>query len=282
MKAGDHMDSRREKREQAFLLFQQGKKLIEIAALLGVPDGTVRRWKCVDRWGEQTNANDANSLKSERLMKKLGQIASDVQKVMNNPALTDKQRLFCLYYVRYFNATKAYQRAYECSYDVAHAHGYELLRNVAVQEEVERLRKDRTKQVLLQSEDVFQKFIDIAFADITDYVTFGEKEVSVVENDPDTGEEVVRKKIVNAVSFHESETVDGSLIAEIRSGGDGITIKLLDRMKALEWLADHMNYLSPAQRAKIDLYTAETEKINRQIRAEDGEGVIIINDAPQK
>lgn len=41
--------------------------------------------------------------------------------------MTDKQRLFCIYYVRCFNATKAYQKAYGCSYEIANAEGYKNL-----------------------------------------------------------------------------------------------------------------------------------------------------------
>lgn len=37
----------------ALELYRQGLKLVEIANQLGVPDGTVRRWKCVDKWDEQ-------------------------------------------------------------------------------------------------------------------------------------------------------------------------------------------------------------------------------------
>ena len=33
-----------------------------------------------------------------------------VEKVIENADLTDKQRLFCVYYIRSFNATKAYQK----------------------------------------------------------------------------------------------------------------------------------------------------------------------------
>ena len=34
--------------------------------------------------------------------------------VIENTELTEKQRLFCIYYIQCFNATKAYQKAYEC------------------------------------------------------------------------------------------------------------------------------------------------------------------------
>ena len=48
---------------------------------------------------------------------------------LNNEELTEKQRLFCLYYVRWFNATKAYQKAYGCDYTTAMVNGCKLLSN---------------------------------------------------------------------------------------------------------------------------------------------------------
>lgn len=46
-------------------------------------------------------------------------------------------------------------------------------------------------------------------------------------------------KEVNAVRFRESADVDGTLIAEVKQGKDGASIKLLDKMKALEWLTKY-------------------------------------------
>lgn len=53
----------------------------------------------------------------------------EVKQVIENPKLTDKQRLFCIYYVRCFNAVKAYQKAYRCSYQTAASGAYRMLEN---------------------------------------------------------------------------------------------------------------------------------------------------------
>ena len=52
-----------EKIDEAKKLYKAGKKLVDIARELGVPDGTVRRWKSTYDW-------DGNSEKSERSLKK--------------------------------------------------------------------------------------------------------------------------------------------------------------------------------------------------------------------
>lgn len=55
--------------EQAKELYEKGLKLIDISKQLGVPEGTVRRWKCTHKW--DSKRSDKKSERSER--KKGGQ-----------------------------------------------------------------------------------------------------------------------------------------------------------------------------------------------------------------
>lgn len=187
-----------------------------------------------------------------------------VESVMANEALTEKQRLFCLYYVKCFNATKAYQKAYACSYETAGSNGYALLQNTAIEAEIKRLKQNRMNQALLEPEDILQKYLDIAFADITDFVQFGQEEVQVTTmfgpaKDED-GNPIT--KWVNTVKFNSSSQVDGTIITEVKQGKDGASIKLADRMKALDWLANHMDMATEEQRARIAKMKAETARKN--------------------
>ena len=257
--------------EQAKELYQQGKKLVEISAQLGVPEGTVRRWKHTYGWdGERSEKKSERSKKknerSERVKKA---VAEEVGQVMENPDLNDKQRLFCLYYVRCFNTTKAYQKAYGCDYATAASIGYRLLAKDGVRAEIQRLKQARLNRELLDESDIFQKYMDIAFADITDYVEFGQEKVQVMGafgpvmvTDEETGEKVPLTQRINTVRFKESSDVDGTLISEIKPK-DG-TIKLLDRMKALEWLAAHMDLATDEQRSRMEHLKAQTDKITGQ------------------
>ena len=115
--------------EQAKEMYLQGQKLVEIASQLNLPEGTVRRWKCTHKW-----ENERSEKKSERSEKKKSKkkkaAESEVEQVIENPDLTDKQRLFCIYYIRSFNATKAYQKAYEVDYLTAAANGPSAARNL--------------------------------------------------------------------------------------------------------------------------------------------------------
>lgn len=289
-----------ELRKEAFEMFRHGSKLKDIAEQLGVPAGTVRRWKCTDKWEETANVQKANAnAKSERSVdartnarnrRRNRPVTVEIQlpEPEEKPGITEKQGLFCLFYVRYFNATKAYMKAYGVDAKTAGANGYRLLKNDRIRQEIERLKQNRLNRELLSEADIFQKYMDIAFSDITDFLTFGQMEVPVMGafgpitvEDKDTGEKIPVTKVVNVVQFRESHEVDGTLISEVKQGRDGASIKLADRMKALNWLADHMDFATPEQKAKVRKLEAETERIQRSGAPEnEDDGVEIINDIP--
>ena len=114
----------------------------------------------------------------------------------------------------------------------------------------------------LEPEDIFQKFMDIAFADITDYVEFGQKEAPEID---ENGEQKVDSEgnpityKYNYVSFNESNEVDGTLISEVSQGKNGVSVKLQDKMKALQWLSDRLDLLPTETRIKLD---NEKAKVN--------------------
>ena len=94
--------------------------------------------------------------------------------------------------------------------------------------------------------------MDIAFADITDYTEFGNKEIEVLN--PETGK--TEKIAVSYVNIKDSKEVDGTLLSEVSKGKAGVKVKLSDRMKALQWLSDHMDLATEKQRAEIALLNA--------------------------
>lgn len=56
-----------ERIDQAKEMYLQGRKLVEIASQLNLPEGTVRRWKCTHKWD-----NERSDKKSERSHRKKG------------------------------------------------------------------------------------------------------------------------------------------------------------------------------------------------------------------
>lgn len=264
-----------ERIEQAKELYLQGKKLIEIANQLNLPEGTVRRWKSTHKWDSERS--DKNSERSEKKkVKKKKSVEGEVNQVIENPELTDKQRLFCILYVRCFNATKAYQKAYGCTYETAMANGSETLRKTKIQNEIRRLKQERLNREFLSESDIFQKYMDIAFADLTDYVEFGTAEEPVMSmhgpvkaEDPKTGKKKQLTQTVNVVHFKKSSEVDGTILSEVKHGKNGSSIKLADRMKALQWLSDHMKIATAEQKARLDLMKAQTESAKAKLQTDD-------------
>jgi phage terminase small subunit len=139
------------------------------------------------------------------------------------------------------------------------------LENVGIRNEIQRLKQNQLNRELLSEADIFQKYMDIAFADITDFVEFGQEEEYVVGQfgvvevkNPETGEKELLKQKVNTVRFRESGEIDGTLISEVKNGRNGASIKLADRMKALDWLADHMDIATEEQKARIAVLKAKS------------------------
>ncbi|WP_434793111.1 hypothetical protein TPDSL_23000 [Terrisporobacter petrolearius] len=243
-------------RDKAFEIYKlnNGEILLkDIAAQLGVKDTQVRKWKSQDKWEEKLKGtlpkkkrNVTNKKATKKVVKQV--VSDEVESVLENSELTEKQRLFCIYYIKCFNATKAAIKA-GYSKSTAGEQGYQLLQKTSIKVEIQKLKKNKLNRAMLNEDDLFQKYIDIAFADITDYLQFGSKEVKG-EYGPYT---------MSSVNLKDSDEVDGTLISEVSQGKDGIKIKLQDKMKALQWLSDRMDLLPTHTQAKLDLEILKLE-----------------------
>lgn len=249
------------KHELAESDYMSGMKYKEIAEKYGVSMATVKSWKtryCWNRKGTHTGDRKSMHTKSQKSMhtkkeaKASGEeiSAKEIEEVMENAELTDKQRLFCIHYIRCFNATKAYQKAYDVSYETAASIGYRMLKNDGVKKEIDRLKKNRLNRELLSGEDIVQMYIDILYADICDYV--------------DT-----KHNMINL----NGPLVDGRLIKKV-SFGKTDSIELMDKGAALKWLSEHMDLATEKQKAEIDLLKAKLEKENGSEEEVEDDGFI--------
>ena len=230
----------------------------------GVKLGTVKSRKSREKWSRDATATKKSATSKKKVAAKRQNKKNNERPVVEKNNLTDKQRLFCLYYLKYFNATKAYQKSYKCSYEVANKNAYSLMVNHGIKSKIEQLKQERFNSVFLDAKAVLQKYIDIAFADITDFVEFGcEKAID------DSGNPYK----VNHVKFRESSDVDGTIITEVKKGKDGVSIKLADKMKALEFLSKYMNLLSDSDRKRLqdEKLKAETELTKERTKLIKGE-----------
>lgn len=255
------------RRDEAVEIYEESNGEItnrKIAEMLDVPEKTISAWKSRDKWNVVLQTNECSTTK-EKPTKKTKTYTSKTTNVdvVENDELSDKQWLFVGFYVKYWNATKAYQKAYQSTYDVANAEGYKLLVNPCIKAEIIRARDGVVDESLLSFKAVLQKYMDIAFADITDFVEFGREKVTDIN--PITGDEVEYE--VNRVKFKESTEVDGTLITEVKQGKDGVAVKLADKMKALEMLAKYTDLLSENERKQL-----QNEKLRADIMKSKGGG----------
>lgn len=264
-----------------------GMKYKEIAEKYNVSINTVKSWKTRYGWQKSVHTNDKKVCTQKRdysVVRKEAAV-TEVEDVLENMDLTDKQQLFCLYFIKCFNATKAYQKAYGCSYNTAAVEGCRLLKNPKIKDLIRTMKQERFTKDYLTQEDIFQKYMDIAFSDVGDYVRFGRKQMPqwseengeyVPVIDPNTG----KQKIIeyNYIDLKESEEIDTSILAEVSDGKSGIKVKMQDQLKALEWLSTHMDMATLEQRAKIDLLRAQKDKIQQPDNEGEDESVVIIND----
>ncbi|WP_144645344.1 terminase small subunit [Priestia megaterium] len=248
---------------------------ITLSALANKHDiklGTLKSRKSREKWQRATK-KDATTPKKVASKKKkdatTNLIRDDAIEVfVESDELTEKQRLFCVYYVKSFNAT---QSAIKAGYapESAHVEGSRLLRHAKVSNEIKRIKQDMTQGIFIDAMDVLQKWVKIAFADVTDYLTFGQKEVEVMGafgpiKDEDGN---VITRMVNYVEFNASNTVDGTLISEVKQGRDGISVKLADKMKALEKLSLYFDLFPDKFKREIE---EEKLKLAQIKAAKDG------------
>lgn len=215
--------------------------------------GTLKSRKSREGWSRDPTKKDATKK----------QKVATLEPLIETDDLNDKQKHFCLYYIKYFNATKAYKMAYECSYLSAKAEGYKTLAKPCVKKEIERLKAEQQQGLFLDAQAVLQKYIDIAFADITDFVDFGQREMPELDHNGDprideNGEEITYS--YSYVNFKNSDEVDGTLITEVKKGKDGVSVKLADKMKALEFLSKYTDLLSENDKKRL-----QEEKLRMEI-----------------
>lgn len=214
----------REKKNRALILYRKGKKLVEIADIIGVPAGTVRRWKSEDEWDAERSAKKAN------VRKKAHKKEEAIRKAEKSE-LPEKRELFCLYYVKYRNKVKAYQKAYGCSYEVACGNATKLSKNIEVKSRIDELLNELHENIEISVKDIAQKQIDIAMADIKDFVKIKD------------GQVVMRGE----------DEIDGTLIKKIKNTRFGVEVQLKDSQKALEWLTENRPQEKESSENRIEI-----------------------------
>lgn len=259
-----------EKAEQDYM---SGMKYKDIAEKYGTTINTVKSWKKRYGWNREDGAPKSKKVctqKGKGAPKAVAPIDDGTKETLQNNELTPEQQMFCIYYSRTFNATQSYLNAFGCSYETAMVNGCLLLRNTKVKTEIERLKEIKRQQIVAGADDIVELQMRIAFADIGNYMSFGQKEIQ----DPETGMEYM----VSIVDLKESKNADTQIIQEVKRGKDGVSIKLADKQKAIDWLTKFFE-MNPddKHRKEFDKRKLDLELLKLEMQTRDS-----AEDAPEQ
>lgn len=150
----------KEKYELAYEDYLAGMKYKEIAAKYEVTINTVKSWKS-RYWKDKKGCTQKKKVAHKKVATKIA------EKMINeNEELDEERQLFCIYYLKYHNQVKAYQKVKPGSpYGSACAMASRWFKEDAVQKEIDRLKKELYAEALLDPVEIVQKYIDIAFLD---------------------------------------------------------------------------------------------------------------------
>lgn len=239
-----------------------GMKYKDIAEKYGTTINTVKSWKKRYGWNRKEGVHKEEKVCTQN---KEGapispkQIEDGTKETLQNADLTPERQMFCIYYIRTFNAAQSYQKAYGCSYISALANGPRLLGNDKVRAEIERLKEIKRQMIVAGAEDIVELQMRIAFSDMGEYLSFSQE--------PDA------KGNVNVVRLSESSEVDTQLIREVKQGKEGISIKLADSQKAIDWLSKYFT-MHPDDKYKAEFERKRAEKEGGETQEFESDGFL--------
>lgn len=143
---------------------------------------------------------------------------------VDDDGLTDKQRLFCNYYMQSFNA---YQAAIKAGYSESYARSrvYDMLANVSIKLYLTKLKEQQKSEFLLSQERILNRHSQIAFSDINDYIN---ADGTLKENTDGT--------LIKKITIKSSRTeIEGSY-----KENSTVSIELEDRKESLKFLTKYL------------------------------------------
>lgn len=195
----------------------------------------------------------------------------ELGKILDGFDLTEEQKNFLKEYAVTYNATRAYMNNFGKSTNryTARLEAAIELRKPNVKKALEKLREAAELDCGVSTVTYLDTLVRAATADIGDYIKFSEEEIPLYDDvglpliNQDTGEQMVKK--VNKMHLVDSALVDTSIITEIKQGKDGVTIKLVDKLKAWEKIAEYLNWGSKQQDDVVSSAQKLIDALNKNV-----------------
>jgi len=261
--------------ELAYEDYKKGLKYKEIAEKYGISLNTVKSWrtrhwvsiaeKSEDKKGApeskkgvhtktKKGAHKNGDRQPHEMIKKDG--AQQKTNILKSLELSDKERVFAESYVRHKNKTLA---AIQVGYpkNTAHVQGSRLYRNDKVFAYIQALINEIRGETIFDVNEMIEYHMKVAFADLGDYLSWGIEETGT--------------KSINKIRFKDSGMIDTSIIAEVKQGKDGVSVKIADKKYSMQWLTDFFQ-LHPMDKHRIAYDNARLE-IQRSKLEEEQETV---------
>lgn len=188
--------------------------------------------------------------------------------------LTEQEKMFVLLFARSCNMSHSARIAFDmpdasmlaCE-DVA----YSLLARADIRDAVTKAKKIKWEHALAATPDLVEYNMRIAFANMTEFVTWGTEEVladvdkAVVHKDGQGTLDIEPTRTRNYMLFKQSHGVDGQLVNKVSLSKDGASIELLDKQKAIDWLSKYFEvFPQDARLADFQARKLELELLKAQ------------------
>lgn len=235
-------------RDKAKELYLNNKDITnrEIANILGIDEKKIATWKYRDKWEgnteEKKNVVQQNK-KCSTTNEKKELIPDENDKyewIDEIDGLSDKQMLFCYYYMESLNVFQAGVKAgYSPNYSRTRI--YEMLENVSIKNFLKKLREKQKQDFLISQEKILNRHIQVALSDINEYFN----------------EDGSPKPITHT---------DGTLIKKMKivenDKGKSVEIELIEKCKSLDFLTRYLGLESEDKDNKIITSINEVRKKN--------------------
>ena len=208
-----------------YYIEHQGEISVKVLSRVAkVPQSYVRKWIKEENWDQYTKEDPEDKIKLSEKTKQF------IESAAEKYGLSEQEETFCYHFYKSKNATQAALKAGYGSHYAYNA-AYYILNKPHIKKFLRDLQAQACEEIFVDTLDIIRMWAKIAFADMNDYV--------VVSG--------------GGVMLKGSNQTDGQIITEIKEGKDGITIKMADKMKALDRLSAYFKILpgDKAQEAKL-------------------------------
>lgn len=236
-------------RDKAKELYLNNKDITnrEIANILKIDEKKVATWKYRDKWEcnteEKKNVVQQNkkcsTTKPKEEKKELIPDENDKYEWIDEiDGLSDKQRLFCYYYMESLNVFQAGVKAgYSPNYSRTRI--YEMLEKDSIKAFLKKLREQQKQDFLISQEKILNRHVQVAFSDINEYFE----------------EDGSPKPITHT---------DGTLIKKMKitenDKGRTVEIELIEKCKSLDALTKYVGLDGGKNEKNLDSITEVRKK----------------------